>query len=200
EMEMTAWLRARDRELALEVDSAALNYWILDLLLREFPDARFVLTIRDCYSWLNSQLNQWLRFPDADERWSKIRQLRLTSTANDYEPGEEVLKEKNFHSLDAHFAHWTTHNARVLATVPSARLLVVRTDEIGRRAIEIADFARLPRRCICSQQTHEFQNPQKQDIIRKIDRGLLERKVEQHCRPLMAQFFPEIKSLADAKL
>lgn len=43
--EMRDWIRARDQELALEVDSSWLNVLILDLLAQEFPDARFVLTI-----------------------------------------------------------------------------------------------------------------------------------------------------------
>jgi hypothetical protein len=45
--QMADWVRRRDRKMALEVDSAGLNHELLDILLREFPDARFVLTIRD---------------------------------------------------------------------------------------------------------------------------------------------------------
>jgi hypothetical protein len=37
-------------------------------------------------------------------------------------------------------------------------------------------------------------------VIREIDRDFLEGKVAQHCRPLMNRFFPEIKTLDDAKL
>jgi hypothetical protein len=44
EAEMVACLHQRDREMALEVDSSELNFPILDLLLREFPGARSVLT------------------------------------------------------------------------------------------------------------------------------------------------------------
>lgn len=198
--EMAAWIRARDRELALEVDSAGLNFWIHGILLHEFPDARFVLTIRDCYSWLNSYINHLLRFPEADSRWTKLRELRLGSKTCTYEPGEHLFQEKNLHSLDAHLSHWKRHNTEVLAKVPAERLLVVRTDQIGRRAFEIADFARLPRRSVQPQRTHEYQNPVKQEILRQIDRDFLEQKVEQHCRPLMTRFFPEIKSLDDVKL
>jgi hypothetical protein len=200
EAEITAWLRARDRKLALEVDSAGLNYWILDLLLREFPDARFVLSIRDCYSWFNSIVNHWLRFPDLDPRWVRLQNFRLGNPAFTRAPGERVLQEKGFHPLSAYLSHWTTHNDTVLAKVPAERLLVVRTDQIKQRAFEIADFAGLPRRFVQLHRTHEFQNPSKQELIRQIDRDYLEKKVEQFCRPLMARFFPEIKSLDDAKL
>src|SRR5262245_1998795 len=57
EAQFTQWLRARDRRLALEVDSSTLNRDIAGILVREFPGARFVLTIRDCYSWCNSHMN-----------------------------------------------------------------------------------------------------------------------------------------------
>jgi hypothetical protein len=197
---MTAWLLARDRRMALEVDSAGLNYWILDFLLREFPRARFVLTVRDCYSWINSSMNHWLRHTDPDQQWIRFQDFRLGRKDIPYDAGEQILKEKGFHPLDAYFALWTKHNSEVIAKVPADRLLIVRTHEIRRRAFEIADFAGLPRRTVSLQKTHEFQNPAKQEIIRQVDRDLLERKVEQHCRPLMTRLFPEIKSLADAKL
>src|SRR5687767_10816826 len=56
------WLVARDRRLALEVDSSNLNRDILPFLLREFRDARFLLTIRDCYSWCDSFMNHRVRY------------------------------------------------------------------------------------------------------------------------------------------
>jgi Sulfotransferase domain len=200
EQEMTAWILARDRKLALEVDSAALNFWILDILLREFPDARFVLSIRDCYSWLNSSVNQWLRFPDTRPRWLEYQKFRFGDPAFTRAPGEHVLEEKGFQPLSGYLSYWTMHNGAVLAKVPAERLFVVRTDQIKQRALEISDFAGLPRRSVRLRRTHEFRNPSKQDIIHRIDRDYLEKKVEQYCRPLMTRFFPEIKSLDDATL
>jgi hypothetical protein len=88
----------------------------------------------------------------------------------------------------------------VLTTIPKERLLVVRTDQIRERAFEIADFASLPRYTIRLERTHEYRNPVQREIIREIDPDFLERKVAEQCRPLMNRFFPEIKTLADAKL
>jgi hypothetical protein len=200
EQEITAWILVRDRKLALEVDSAGLNFWILDILLREFSDARFVLSIRDCYSWFNSSVNHWLRFPDTDERWVRFQKFRLGNPAFTHAPEERVLKEKGFYPLSAYLSYWTMHNGAVLSKVPAERLFVVRTDQITQRALEIVDFAGLPRRSVHLHRTHEFRNPSKQEIIRQIDRDYLEKKVEKYCRPLMTRFFPEIKSLDDAKL
>lgn len=201
ELEWTEWLRARDRRLALEVDSSTLNLDLLDFLLHEFPDARFLLTIRDCYSWLNSMFNQSLQFRGKlDPRWVRRIELWAGPGARDYAPEERVLSENQLANLDSYFSRWKSRNEEVLAKVPAPRLLIVRTDQITQKAFEIADFAGLPRRAVCLARTHSFQNPAKQELIRKVDRAFLERKVQHHCLPLMTRFFPEIKSLDDATL
>ena len=201
ELEWTEWLRARDRRLALEVDSSHLNLDLLDFLLHEFPDARFLLTIRDCYSWLNSMFNQSRRFRGKlDPRLVRRKELQAGPGARDYAPEEQVLSENQLDNLDSHFSRWKSRNEKVLAKVPAPRLLIVRTDQITQKAFEIADFAGLRRRAVCLARTHSFQNPAKQELIRKVDRAFLERKVQHYCLPLMTRFFPEIKSLDDATL
>ncbi|MGA3284167.1 MAG: hypothetical protein ABSD57_06895 [Verrucomicrobiota bacterium] len=199
EQEITGWLRQRDRELALEVDSSGINFQIIDLLLREFPNARFVLAIRDCYSWTNSRMNGDLNAPDSGP-WNKWIKFVYGDGPFIHAPEEKVLKNGGLYTLDTYLSSWATRNSQVLAKVPPERLFVVRTDQIREKAFALADFAGLPRRVIRLHRTHEFRNPGKRPILREIDRDFLERKVEQHCRPLMTQFFPEIKSLDDAKL
>jgi sulfotransferase family protein len=196
---MSEWVRARDRELALEVDSSLLNSEFLEILLSEFPDALFVLTLRDCYSWLNSLVNHWSR-DKASPAWIKFREWRWNLNSSVHAPEERVLKEHGARTLDYYFSQWATRNNHIIATVPAHRLLIVRTDQITRRALEIADFAGLPRRAVRLQQTHAFSNPAKQEIICQIDPDFLEQQVAKHCRPLMTRFFPEIKSLSDARL
>jgi hypothetical protein len=201
DQELKAWLRARDRQLALEVDSSSLNFEILDFLLREFPDARYVLTIRDCYSWCNSAINHTARYRGRlDALWLPIRQSRYRPDVFTHAPEEQLLKDNGFYTLDGYFSYWTRHNTEVIEKVAPDRLLVIRTDQIPERAFEIADFAGLPRRAIRPERTHEYKNPTKHPILRQIDRKFVEAKVEKHCRQLMTRFFPEIKSLDEARL
>jgi len=200
ENEMAAWLRARDRRLAIEVDSSGPNFQMVDLLLREFPRARFVLTIRDCYSWLNSMMNEVLRSPNAPAPWFRLRKFYYERVPVVHAPEEQGLKAQGLYSLDAYFSHWAMRNGQAIAKIPADRLFIVRTDQLRERAYELADFAGLPHRSVRPHRTHEYKNPGKRPILREIDRAFLEQKVEQHCRPLMTRFFPEIKSLDDAKL
>ncbi len=199
EAQFTQWLIERDRRMALEVDSSTLNRNILDILLREFADARFILTIRDCYSWCDSLLNHHIRFNnEIDPLWKQMGKWRMHPERFKHAPEERLLQEQGFHTLDCYFSYWARHNSGVLERVPSDRLFVVRTDEIGRKAFEIANFAGLPRRAVLVENTHEYKNPSKKPILTQIDRDFLEASVERHCRPLMSRFFPEIKSLRDA--
>src|SRR5690242_8561408 len=145
EREYRDWLAARDRELALEIESSWLHGLIVDLLVSEFPQARFVLTIRDCYSWLNSEFKRVLHTPSRQPERVKLRAFVYNGVATMHAPEEQVLKEAGLYPMDNYLARWTAHNEKVLAAVPRERLLVVRTDQIQARAHEIADFAGLPR-------------------------------------------------------
>jgi hypothetical protein len=198
--ELTQWIRARDRELALEVDSSWFNILILKFLAQEFPEARFVLTIRDCYSWVNSEFKRVLHNPSQDSQRTKIREHLYGGKDAGYATEEQLLKETGLFPLDSYLRRWAAHNQEVLATIAGPRLLVVRTDQIQQRAYEIADFAGLPRYTVRLNRTHEYRNPVQHDMIRELDRNFLEAKVEQHCRPLMKRFFPEIQTFNDVKL
>ncbi len=198
ESEMVDWLHRRDRAMGLEVDSAGLNYLILDLLLREFPDARFVLTIRDCYSWADSLMNQQLRLAEADPRWSKLDRYYHGRQPVVYGPEEHLLSANQLYPLERYFVHWTMRNQHVLQAIPTERLFVVRTDQLKQRAFELADFAGLPRRAIRLHRTHEFRNSAKRSFLRKMDKAFIEQCADKHCRLLMSRFFPEIKSIEDA--
>lgn len=199
EREVRQWIRNRDRKLALEMDSSWLHVQFLEILRDEFPDARFVLTIRDCYSWLNSEFKRVLRTPNRKPQRVRFRKLLYDPENVIHAPEEQVLKAIGLFALDAYLSRWAAHNAKVLAEIPAERLLVVRTDQIRERACDIADFAGLPRNALRLHRTHEYRNPVQRKLILELDRNFLEQKVVQHCRPLMNRFFPEIKTLDDAK-
>lgn len=197
--ELAAWIHARDRELALEVDSSWLNILILEFLVAEFPQARFVLTIRDCYSWLNSEFRRVLRPTSQAPERIKLRKFLYHPDDAPFAPEEQLLKETGLYTVSGYLSRWAAHNHQVLATVPPDRLLIVRTADIRPRAAEIADFCGLPRYSLRLHRTHEYRNPVARQMIHELAPAFLEEKVAQHCRSLMSRFFPEIKSLGDAK-
>lgn len=184
---------ASDQTLNLDINSSQLNFYLLDALLECFPDAQFLLTIRDCYSWLDSLINDSLR-RHTSRHWHDMRRLRFSHRKKKpiYSPEEQPLRARGLYTLDGYLAYWAFHNASVLAKVPSSRLLILKTTDISSSAVSVADFAGLPRSTIDLSKTHAFKNPVKYSILNQIDNAYLEAKVAEHCGSLMTDFFPGI--------
>ena len=56
-LELEKALRERDRNLGLELESSHLLGYVSDVIADIFADAKFLITIREPYSWLESRLN-----------------------------------------------------------------------------------------------------------------------------------------------
>jgi Sulfotransferase domain len=189
-------LRARDRRLWLEVDSSQLNYFVVDLLVELFDHAKFILTIRDCYSWLDSLINHQLA-RRVSRSWQRMRDLRFQSRLL-HPPEEASLQQRGLYTLDGYLSYWATHNRRVIEIVPPDRLLIVRTHEISKDAPRIANFARLPIETADGEKSHTFPARARFNVLAEIDADHLERKVHEHCRTIMAAYFPQIRCVSDA--
>jgi hypothetical protein len=197
EPELKSYVRKRDKRLQLDIDSSQLNFFLLDILIHEFSDALFLLTIRDCYSWLDSFINDSLR-RDTSREWIMLRKLRFRDNVLTHPPEERALKERGLYTLDGYLSYWANHNQKVISIVPESRLLIVKTNEITKSVYRIAEFSGLSKEAIQPRRSHSFENPNKYRILRKIDQNYLEDKLQRYCAPLMSRFFSEIKSMDDA--
>jgi hypothetical protein len=186
--DLVSYLRDKEDRLGLEMDSSSLNGETIVELVGLFPDAAYVLTLRDPYSWLDSLINHSIAHP-TPPHWQPFRDLRFGTLAEAQHPPEETaLAERGLHTLDGYLAHWARHNQRVFDAVPADRLLVVRTPEIGPRAPEIAAFVGVPADTLDAGRSHEFQAAAKYDVLDLIDRDHLDARVRHHCGPLLDQF------------
>jgi hypothetical protein len=194
-----ALARDRDARLGLVVDVSNINIFLVDLLVRIAPDARFVLTIRDPYSWLDSLLNHYLRVtPTA--AWRAFADYRFRPDDFPHPPAERILEHSGLYPLAGYLGYWNAHLSKAIEAVPPDRLLIVRTNDIAARASEIASFAGLDEGTVDSSRIDEFRNPHKSRIIEEIPSEHVQEQVERHCGPLMRRFFPEIRSPTDAGL
>jgi hypothetical protein len=197
--EIRSHLRRRDRRLCLDIDSSQLNFFVLEHLLQEFSDAKFLLTIRDCYSWLDSFINDSLRRCTSEE-WIKFREFRFRANKFTHPLQETALKRRGLYTLDGYLSYWANHNQKVINTVPSNRLMIVKTNEITEKAYEIAAFAGLQNSTVQLSRSHSFKNSKKFYVLGEIEQNYLQSKVREHCQDLMCKVFPEIQSLEDANL
>jgi hypothetical protein len=184
------FLQQRDDRLRLEMDSSQLNGNFIDLLPGLFPHARFVLTIRDAYSFLRSAIDHQLARGGGSPTWEQMRELRFGGHAHSRH--ERALQERGLYPIDGYLSYWGRHNQTVLRVVPSDRLLAVRTNEIGRSVSQIADFFGIPPESLDADHAHAYPAANRFRMLRLIDREFLEERIQVHCGPLMRQFFPEL--------
>ena len=185
------FIKTRDKRLWLELESSHLCYYFLDIFVKEFPSAKFILTIRDCYSWFDSYMNQKI-FRDFGSYWQRLNEWRYQPDQLVYAKEEHILKEYGLYTLDSYFSLWAKHNQRVLALVPSERLLIIRTKDIPNEISRVAEFLDIPTETLARSETHLYRARDKFDMLSKIDRDFLEDRVHAHCKDLMERFFPDI--------
>ena len=188
--ELQYYLLLRDRRLSLESDSSQLNIFLLHKLVQLFPCARFILTIRDPYSWLDSFINHQLTH-SASDQWLALRDFRFRPDLYVHQPEEMILKDHGLYSIDGYLSYWGWHNRKAIAVVPEEQLLIVRTDQITERVDEIASFAGVPKARLQKEKSHSFKAQKKFGLLDKVDRQFLDDKVAEHCGGLVARFFPE---------
>lgn len=196
---LRGFLVDRDRRLGLAVDVSNLNIFLVDLLVDLAPDAMFVLTIRDPWSWLDSIVNQYVRRQPTAE-WRAFAEHRFGSEGLAHPPEERVLAEHGLYPLAGYLRYWRAHMEKALEAVPADRLLVVPVNAIAAEAERIAASAGLPADSIDRAGVHEYRNPAKQPIVRQIPRDHLEAEVRRYCEPLLERFFPDIRTPKDAGL
>ena len=190
----------RDQRLGLELESSNLLTFFVESLLDEFLEAKFILTIRDCYSWLDSCLNHQVNAQRTEDMlfWWRYRDVCFRSEPCQHAAQEKLLAQYDLYTLDGYLSYWRRVNEKILATIPPERLLIVRTVEIAQSIDKIAQFLHIPVETLNRSRSHLYRAKKKFDLLRQIDRDFLEQKVEFYCQDIMSQYFPAIRNVDDA--
>jgi len=196
------FLKERDRRLWLEMEASHYLVVVIDKIVKEFPDIKIILTIRDCYSWVNSQINQMLRTPrsPSTEYWFDLRNYYFNNFPAKFHAEEKSLSHlKNVYPLDNLFAFWHQHNSHVLKTVPKERLLILRTNELHTKKTQaqLSSFLEIkPESLLINQRAFSGRAPKYQfDLFSEVEHEFIEATAQRHCTTLMKKFFPEISSI-----
>jgi len=166
----------RDAAGWLEMDSSGLNYWFLGVLARRFPEAKFVFTVRDCYSWCDSMLDQMLNH--GDERFPGGR---ISPSALLRRPGPV---------LGVLLTQWAQNEA-ILRRCPPRRSLVLRVDDLSSSLGRLAGFIGVDPRTLRPECAHSNRSARKHRILRRARPSLLADVFRgSSSSPLMRRYFP----------
>ena len=183
-------LRRRDWLLQLELESSSLAGTLIDALVKACPQKKFILTIRDVYSWCDSWLDHNINQPPkGSSLFAVLDQVRLR--VNDFPPTkwDAPLIMHNLAPLACYFQLWAHHNAQVLHAVPKHRLLIVKTDEISDRIPDIAAWAGVSSSALRADQAWLFATAQKHRMLARCDPSYVRDTAQRFCGPLMKEYF-----------
>jgi len=190
---LTRVLRRRDRLLGLEMESSALAGVLIEPLAKACPKKKFILTIRDVFSWCDSWIDHGLNRPaNPASPWLAFDRVRLRVDEFPATPFDQPLIERGLFPLACYFQLWTAHNRGVLEAVPSDRLLVLRTHEISDRMHDIATWANVSPTTLRGDRNWLFAAPTKHHVLSTLDPAYVQDVAERHCRPLLTRLFPGI--------
>jgi len=186
-----AILQARDHLLNLNLESNFVLGLVIDSLYAAFPNAKYILTIRDCYSWINSEINQqYVTGPR--QPWSFLADYRYGPQRH-YRPEDACLQEHNLYPVASYFSYWAAHIRAVRDTVPTDQLLIVRTEDLSYRTHDIADFLGIPHESLNLERSHSHQRHEKPLNIRQlVGSAFLERQASFFCGDLMEEYYDSL--------
>ena len=186
------YLKRRDLMAGLlEMDSAHFNRHYLDILADEYPEARFICLIRDCYSWLDSYINHLM------EPEREVIQSREIYNGSPFDLPRGSLKEReelvnNFHKyIDTPLSFWANSYTDMIEKLPHGRSLIVKTQEISDKVDDIANFIGIPPQSLINENSHLNKSEKKIHILHKLDYDFLKVKFDTHCSALMEKYFPD---------
>lgn len=186
------YLKRRDSEYWLEMESAHFLAYHSHTLVDIFPQAKFILTIRNPIEWLKSAVNHHHRHPLSAVKpiWVDFRATAFGRFAGEYSPEENALKENGLYPVHAYLKYWYEHNAKVLANIPASRLLVVRTRDISVSLPGMAQFVGCPPDSLSAKWTNI--GVQDFGLLGQVPYGFLMQEIERHCGSPVKKYFPEL--------
>lgn len=192
---LRSYVLQRDRKGGLELDSASFNHHFIPILAEEFPDSKFVFSIRDCFSWLDSIVTMGLTAGAGVPSWmmeygrfiarDRVDQGAITAPFD--------LMRALPDLVDGLFRYWSEMNSSVLDLLPEGRSLIVRTHELSASLDRLALFAGVPRDSLTARAKHRNRAAERLEILRSLDPGLIEERYQVHCRELMERVFPDFR-------
>lgn len=186
--EIRQWFIDRSHRLWLDCDVSHLHGHFAADIADAIPEAKFILTLREPRSWLDSAFNQTLGRP-VSGHWADLRTAVYGEKPDHYPEPEKALQALGLYPISQYLDRWAERIERVSATIPQERLLILKTRELENSAERIADFCGVDRHQLSTKEAHRFPAAKKAGVLDGIDNEYLENLVSGRCGALLKKYF-----------
>lgn len=180
---------ARDRQLLLDLESNCFLAYRPDLLYSVFPDAKYIVTIRNPIEWLDSIIDNNINFPRTKTvTMTKWHDVMFGTSHESQSKNDSVLLDQRLYPVNSYLSYWRRTYERCLRSLSTAQHLLVGTCEITRHVKEIGDFVGLDLGSIENNWSHKNQTSNKHSILEQLDTNCVNESLERYCWPLISEF------------
>jgi len=175
-------------EQNIELNVAPTYGYLIRELHAEFPEAKYILTVRDAASWLRSLINQMTAHaPPTGSGWYAFRELRFTRDFRPHRPEDAALRSYGLQSIDAYLGYWAKHNMGVIETVPAHQLSIVGTGYLARDTARLFDFVGVPVTDVPDEDAHQYKGQYSEGPLEKVDPAYLRERTGAYSAMLLEQ-------------
>ena len=190
------FLLERDARLNLEYDVSWVNQFVIGHLLDVFPAARFIVLVRDSYTWLQSAIGHLV----SRELPSEIVNFLpwwINPERYPHSRQDRALAERGLYSIAAYLHAWNDHVNRCTPQIPEDRRIILRTHELARSHPRLADFLEIPLDTLDAGSGHQNRSTWQAGIESLVDPGYIDTMVQSICADNMNRYFPEVRNAQD---
>jgi Sulfotransferase domain len=191
-----SYLIARDKRLNLAYDIAWANQFIVGHLLTVFPESRFIVLLRDPYTWLQSICGHLV----SREIPSDVQVFLNWWFRPDLHPHtrhDRALQELGTYSIAAFLNAWNRHITVCSQLIPPGRRLILRTDQLGQSHQRLADFLQIPLEGLNIRDGHLNRGTWSDRIDSLVERSYMTEMVNSICCDNVVRHFPDVASIDD---
>jgi hypothetical protein len=187
------YVKRRDMDGKHQVDAAGFNFYFVDILLDLNPKAKFILTIRDCYSWVNSCMGYLFRHYHHDAKKQFIG--RLVNNIDHLPDNRFKWSDRSEYKICVKqlIKMWAVVNTYMLRYIPSDQLLVLNTDNLSQCIGAIAEFVGTAENDLSIDHANKGEG---NNFLTCFNSYELEKIFDRYCSTLMAEKFPD-RTLSD---
>lgn len=129
----------REKHLKAEFEAAHYLHHISDVLRDLYPSSKFVLTVREPLSWLESEIGKNMRtYSKGHYSDTILRKFRYGEYKHSFSEHEKQIE--GIYPIQSYLAYWKDHLQQVLQSIPEDRLLVIPTKDISNSIMSLSNF------------------------------------------------------------
>jgi len=182
-------LYIRDRFMQLELESAHYLYQFIPQLLELFPESKFILTVREPKSWLESEMNKNYQSVHG-KIWSRLEALRYGIYNNSFE-NTAIGKLEGVYPVSSYLQYYVGHIDFVLRNVTEQKLLVLDTFTLKENIDRICEFTGAEKNHLNLSGIHSAKRKQKKIRINDLlEEEKLNSSIDTYCRAFIENNLP----------